>query len=156
MASIVSELGIKKYSLKVLRVFSKIRAGKFDSAKAANVPHHVPLIASFQLIGHHLMGYPGSGGGGGGTAPPDYCTLRRHHQQQQQQQQRSVQFADPPSLERSISQARKTWPIPSCLCLKWAFVNCIFSMMSLKRQHSKKGNFDYSNAGLLERDFGSS
>ena len=27
-------------------------------------------------------------------------------------------------------------------------------MMSLKRQHSKKGNFVSSNAGLLERDFG--
>ena len=30
----------------------------------------------------------------------------------------------------------------------------IFSMMSLKRQNSKKGNFVFSNAGLLERDFG--
>ena len=29
-----------------------------------------------------------------------------------------------------------------------------FSMMSLKRHHSKKGNFVSSNAGLLERDFG--
>ena len=27
-------------------------------------------------------------------------------------------------------------------------------MMSLKRQHSKKGNFVSSNAGLLDRDFG--
>ena len=31
-----------------------------------------------------------------------------------------------------------------------------FSMMSLKRQHSKKGNFVSSNAGPLERDFGCS
>ena len=30
----------------------------------------------------------------------------------------------------------------------------LFSMMSLKRQHSKKGNFVSCNAGLLERDFG--
>ena len=28
------------------------------------------------------------------------------------------------------------------------------TMMSLKRQHSKKGNFVSFNAGLLERDFG--
>ena len=36
----------------------------------------------------------------------------------------------------------------------WRSRSVIFSMMSLKRQHSKKGNFVSSNAGLLERDFG--
>ena len=30
----------------------------------------------------------------------------------------------------------------------------LFSMMSLMRQHSKKGNFVSSNTGVLERDFG--
>ena len=32
----------------------------------------------------------------------------------------------------------------------------LFQLCILKRQHSKKGNFVSSNAGLLERDFGNS